>query len=605
VSMDKSPVATQVESRQKFEKDSKVLARTIEHKIDSMATEQVRVQAIKESNRNDRHQQLEAEREREVAALAAEQAKLQLIADERNQRALLTSRLELDAKINAKEKVERERKAAARATELARVQAIDDRRQQLEAEKEREMAAIAAEQAKQQSITNERNQRALLTSRLELDARLKAEKKADREREAAAAAAAVFRATEQARVQAIIARNQQIEAEREREMAAIAAEQAKQQSITNERNQRALLTSRLELDARLKAEKKADREREQAKLQLIAKERNQRAILTFRLALDAQLNAKKKEWRESKAAEAAATVARAAEQARLQAISDRHQQLEAKGKREAAAIAAEQAKRQLIANERNQRAILSFRLELEVKLSVENRAKKEREVAAAVDRATEQVRMQAINERRQQLEAKREREIAAIAAEKAKIQLIANERSQRAILIFRLELDFKLRALETERKEAAELAKKLIEQEAKARSIRIEEAVKVSKVLNAELERKQRNLLEARLRLEAAGKAERKRKEKAIANEKAEREREAITIADEHAKQKSKAIDAQKQIQNARKQPKSEEEEKVLADYYGSMGDEERAFRILSDLGMIDITPNPEGPEYEDYLSSI
>mmetsp|Transcript_16312 Transcript_16312/g.23898 ORF Transcript_16312/g.23898 Transcript_16312/m.23898 type:complete len:285 (+) Transcript_16312:84-938(+) len=50
----------------------------------------------------------------------------------------------------------------------------------------------------------------------------------------------------------------------------------------------------------------------------------------------------------------------------------------------------------------------------------------------------------------------------------------------------------------------------------------------------------------------------------------------------------------------ARVQPKSEAEEKALSDRYGAMDAEERAFNILLDLGMIENTPDPDDPDYND-----
>jgi len=55
-------------------------------------------------------------------------------------------------------------------------------------------------------------------------------------------------------------------------------------------------------------------------------------------------------------------------------------------------------------------------------------------------------------------------------------------------------------------------------------------------------------------------------------------------------------------IANARKQPKNKDEEKTLADYYGAMDLEERAFTILYDLGMIEMSPDPDSPDYNHDL---
>jgi len=201
-------------------------------------------------------------------------------------------------------------------------------------------------------------------------------------------------------------------------------------------------------------------------------------------------------------------------------------------------------------------------------------------------------------------------------------------------------------ALEQEAKEKAAA----LEQEAEAKAIRIEEAVKASKALNAELERKQRYLFETRLQLEAAEKekaanaAEAKRvmkaeailvaaleqeaKEKAAALEQeaeakaietrlqleaAERENaanaaeveETSTVmpkVENEATKEDKIQVRRAAIANARKQPKNKDEEKTLADYYGAMDLEERAFTILYDLGMIEMSPDPDSPDYNHDL---
>jgi len=53
-------------------------------------------------------------------------------------------------------------------------------------------------------------------------------------------------------------------------------------------------------------------------------------------------------------------------------------------------------------------------------------------------------------------------------------------------------------------------------------------------------------------------------------------------------------------IAEARKQPKSPEEEKALQEKYGAiMNLGERAFQILLDLWMIELTPDPDSPDYD------
>lgn len=53
-------------------------------------------------------------------------------------------------------------------------------------------------------------------------------------------------------------------------------------------------------------------------------------------------------------------------------------------------------------------------------------------------------------------------------------------------------------------------------------------------------------------------------------------------------------------IIEARKQPKSPEEEKALATKYGGIDDlGERAFAILTDLGIVSSTPDPSSSDYD------
>jgi len=47
-------------------------------------------------------------------------------------------------------------------------------------------------------------------------------------------------------------------------------------------------------------------------------------------------------------------------------------------------------------------------------------------------------------------------------------------------------------------------------------------------------------------------------------------------------------------IERARQQPKSPDEEQRLKEKYGSMDLEERAFNILVDLGMVDLHSDPD-----------
>ena len=71
-------------------------------------------------------------------------------------------------------------------------------------------------------------------------------------------------------------------------------------------------------------------------------------------------------------------------------------------------------------------------------------------------------------------------------------------------------------------------------------------------------------------------------------------EKERIqSIREEAAKKEAAKI-------GALRQPKSPEVEAELAARYGAMDLEERAFNILLDLGMIDDSPDPASPDYDD-----
>ena len=86
---------------------------------------------------------------------------------------------------------------------------------------------------------------------------------------------------------------------------------------------------------------------------------------------------------------------------------------------------------------------------------------------------------------------------------------------------------------------------------------------------------KQRSILQARFEMETV-------------------ERERIqSIREEAAKKEAAKIEALQQ-------PKSPEIEAELAARYGAMDLEDRAFNILLDLGMIEESPDPSSPEYDD-----
>lgn len=69
-------------------------------------------------------------------------------------------------------------------------------------------------------------------------------------------------------------------------------------------------------------------------------------------------------------------------------------------------------------------------------------------------------------------------------------------------------------------------------------------------------------------------------------------------------REKQAKIEAAKlAIQEARKQPKSEAEEKELSVRYAALEDiEERAFAILVDLGMVFVHPDPKAADYDSSM---
>jgi cold shock CspA family protein len=115
---------------------------------------------------------------------------------------------------------------------------------------------------------------------------------------------------------------------------------------------------------------------------------------------------------------------------------------------------------------------------------------------------------------------------------------------------------------------------------------------------------------EAKAKAEAeAAEAARLAEEAAAAKAKAEAEAaEAARLAEEKRLAEeaaaAEALEAEARelgypsvaVMKARQQPKSAEEEAALASKYGAMDLEERAFSILTDLGMIDLNPDPEDP---------
>ena len=104
----------------------------------------------------------------------------------------------------------------------------------------------------------------------------------------------------------------------------------------------------------------------------------------------------------------------------------------------------------------------------------------------------------------------------------------------------------------------------------------------------AEAKRVQEALMKVKKELEA--------KQRALLANRLEREERARALIRDRQEQ----IEAVKRaVEEARKQPKSEEEETQLADRYGAMELGEKAFAILVDLGMVEVSPDPSSPDYD------
>jgi len=112
----------------------------------------------------------------------------------------------------------------------------------------------------------------------------------------------------------------------------------------------------------------------------------------------------------------------------------------------------------------------------------------------------------------------------------------------------------------------------------------------------AEAARLAKEAEEKRLAEEAAAKEAKAKAEAAEAARLAEEKR----LADEAAAKEAEEAEARElgypsvAVMKARQQPKSAEEEDALANKYGAMDLEERAFSILADLGMIELNPDPD-----------
>lgn len=187
----------------------------------------------------------------------------------------------------------------------------------------------------------------------------------------------------------------------------------------------------------------------------------------------------------------------------------------------------------------------------------------EEPVAEAVEEPVVEVESEAERLTREAREKEIEAERAAAERFEAAKRSQAVEAKQRALLVARLEREVR------EAIRVKEEAERAAAQQAAAEQL---EAAK----RRQEAEAKQRALLVARL-------------------EREDQVREAIRAKEEAIAQRKAAI------LEARSQPKSPEVEKALQETYAAIDDlGERAFAILVDLGLVQISPDPSAPDYDN-----
>ena len=210
--------------------------------------------------------------------------------------------------------------------------------------------------------------------------------------------------------------------------------------------------------------------------------------------------------------------------------------------------------------EKTQRSLLQSRIQSDLstkaaKLALEN------------DRLKHEAEIKAKEEEKARLHAEAEAVAKAKLAEASRMKAVTSEKVQRSLLQARIQSD-----LSTKAAKEAEKARIQAEADLKLK----EDNVKKMK----QVEMNQRSLLAARLR----------------------------SMSDAYGKV-VKENDRKAAIVSARSQPKPVDIEKSLADRYAKMDLSERAYNILKDLGMIDITPDVESPDYDhsndqDFVSS-
>lgn len=155
------------------------------------------------------------------------------------------------------------------------------------------------------------------------------------------------------------------------------------------------------------------------------------------------------------------------------------------------------------------------------------------------------------------------------------------------------DLDSKIEMLRAREELAkADAERKRIEDIEKAEQVRKQDQVEIEAQIAAaaEKERLMEQERAERIKRERAERERKEREERLTELEQGKREQRRL----EMAKRDSVKGVVNGNVEKARQQPKSPEEERDLKEKYGSMDLEERAFNILVDLGMVDLHSDPD-----------
>lgn len=115
----------------------------------------------------------------------------------------------------------------------------------------------------------------------------------------------------------------------------------------------------------------------------------------------------------------------------------------------------------------------------------------------------------------------------------------------------------------------------------------------MEKLARESLEREEKEAAEAAAVEDVQG------KEASLAAEAAAQEETSVST-EAASKEEEEDKPAEAKLEEAAEQPASPEDEEVTSERYGEMDPEERAYNILVDLGMVDLTPDPDSPGYDD-----